>query len=38
MAEVQDNGGLYADGGYEHASDHFLYAMYLFEQASNNGN
>ena len=33
-----DMNRLYADGGHEHASDYFLYAVYLFEQASDDGN
>ena len=29
---------LHADGGYEHAFDYFLYALYLVEQTSDDGN
>ena len=29
---------LYADGGYEHVADYFLYAVYHAEQTSDDGN
>ena len=40
MVDMKDvyPGGLYTDGGYEHAADYVLHAVYFAQQASDYGN